>query len=65
MRAKKPMRLAINVNVAAEKTPRAAAAPLAVERLGARLDAEMRGLDLTAPQRRRMERTAVAGDAPY
>ncbi len=55
----------MNVNVAAEKTPRAAAAPFAVERLAARLGAEVRGLDLTAPQRRHMERTAAAGDAPY
>jgi taurine dioxygenase len=39
----------MNVNVAPEKTPRAAAAPFEVERLGVKLGAEVRGLDLTAP----------------
>jgi taurine dioxygenase len=43
------MRLAMNVNVAPEKAPRAAAAPFEVERLGVKLGAEVRGLDLTAP----------------
>jgi taurine dioxygenase len=42
------MRLAMNVNVAPEKAPRAAAAAFEIERLGVKLGAEVRGLDLTA-----------------
>lgn len=38
----------MNVNVAPGKTPHAAAAPFSVERLGVKLGAEVRGLDLTA-----------------
>jgi taurine dioxygenase len=40
------MRLAMNVNVA--QTPRNTAAPFEIERLGVKLGAEVRGLDLTA-----------------
>jgi taurine dioxygenase len=43
------MRLAMNVNVAPEKTPSAAAPPFVVERLGVKLGAEVRGLDLREP----------------
>jgi taurine dioxygenase len=39
----------MNVNIAPGKTPRSAAAPFSVERLGVKLGAEVRGLDLTAP----------------
>jgi taurine dioxygenase len=49
MQADKRMRLAMNVNVAPDKTPRTAAAPFSIERLGVKLGAEVRGLDLSAP----------------
>ncbi len=39
----------MNVNVAPGQTPGTAAAPFSVERLGVKLGAEVRGLDLTAP----------------
>jgi len=39
----------MNVNVAPEKTPGAAAPPFEVERLGVKLGAEVRGLDLREP----------------
>jgi taurine dioxygenase len=39
----------MNVNIAPGRTPRSAAAPFSVERLGVKLGAEVRGLDLTAP----------------
>jgi taurine dioxygenase len=39
----------MNVNVASEKSLATGALPFAVERLGARLGAEIRGLDLSAP----------------
>src|ERR1700739_983676 len=46
------MRLAMNVNVAPEKTPGVAAPPFEVERLGVKLGAEVRGLDLREPMDR-------------
>src|SRR5579871_6349984 len=52
MRAATRMRFAMNVNVAPEKTPVAAAPPFIVERLGVKLGAEVRGIDLTAPMDR-------------
>lgn len=42
----------MNVNVAPEKTPGAAAPPFEIERLGAKLGAEVRGLDLKLPMDR-------------
>ena len=44
----------MNVNVAPETTPRAAAFSFEVERLGAKLGAEVRGLDLKVPMDRAM-----------
>jgi taurine dioxygenase len=42
----------MNINVAPEKTPGAAAPPFEVERLGAKLGAQVRGLDLREPMDR-------------
>src|SRR5215469_9944256 len=49
MRALERLRLSMNVNVAPEKTPSIAPPPFEVERLGVKLGAEVRGLDLKAP----------------
>jgi taurine dioxygenase len=49
MRADQRMRFAMNVNIVPDQARKTAAAPFSVERLGVKLGAEVRGLDLTAP----------------
>jgi taurine dioxygenase len=52
MRADQRTRLAMNVNLAPDQARKTAAPPFEVERVGVKLGAEVRGLDLKAPMER-------------
>jgi taurine dioxygenase len=49
MRADQRMRFVMNVNIVPDQARKTPAAPFSVERLGVKLGAEVRGLDLAAP----------------